>query len=157
MAPERLLGYVTHHERRDSPPGLQFSDRFAEICLFQIIDLVLVPRLEEGLKALFDSLGGAAGAWKALQTLAQFRNSGYPDLIPIKVGLLQLRKSFVGLVGASVLQAARVEQVLQNRPLGAFGGWLEVLLQRFVERIDFGSTVAGCHGYTLEMGRQSKW
>ena len=121
MTPKSVLGDISDRERGHAFPSLEFGRSLAQIGFLHVVDIVLIPSLEYRLQALLDPRCGLHRKWQGLKRLGQLRNGRHPDFVPIEIGLLQLGKTLIGLLDASVLQAASVEEMLKHRPFRRIG------------------------------------
>ncbi len=122
-----MLGNICHDEWRIAFPAFQLCSGFAKVGFLHVIDIVLISGFEDRLQALLYPRCSLHGEGQGLEGFGQLNDRGDPDLIPIKVGLLELGKPLVGLFDAGILQAAGIKQMLKHRSLGWLGKRLVML------------------------------
>lgn len=90
-----MLDCVAKHEWRHAGHFLELVDRLAQILFFQVVEIERIEFLEDPLQIALQSSRGLERIGQSRKHLAELRDGGDTDFIPIEELLFALGHSFV--------------------------------------------------------------
>ena len=119
MPAQGLLRDVRHDERRAAVVFFELLDRGADVLLLQRLEVERVVRLEHALQHALQPRGRVARVVQRLAHFGQLADRAHADFVPVEVVGRERLEHALGRFVGRVLQAARKQQVLQQRAVFA--------------------------------------
>jgi len=134
MSAKSVLGYIRNDKGRNAFEFFKRFDGFAEIFLFQKVDVVLKVLFENAEQGSLDAHRRFAGLGQRFPNLRQFVRSRHPNFIPIAIVFLQFGQRLVSRLKRRVLQAAPVQHVFEH---GSIGRRFLIVVLLFADLVQF--------------------
>ena len=116
MTTKSDLSRVVDRERRTTWNRFQLFIRFFQIFLPNVVNVKRISFLKNRVQNLADTVSRNTRIGKLRHQFGQLRHAAHADFIPTRHGTDEGVKSRIGRFVSRILQAGRVDKMLQNRP-----------------------------------------